>query len=363
MQKYTFGLICLLLTIFTLKINAQEQLQNDLLRACKGDKCGYINRKGKMIIKPQFVYAADFSEGLASISFDKKKWGFIDTTGKVIIPPQFENVNNFSDGLAAFEVDDKHGFIDRTGKIVIEPTLYYAANFSEGLAQIMVKQPTDKEARTCFINTKGEIVIPCNFDDTFTSFSQGYAFVGSGGLYGYINKTGKWVIEPQFARAESFSEGLAAVQINGKWGYINMSGKIVIEPQFETITPFSAGLAAVRFFFINTSGYKELSKYGYIDRTGQVVIPHQFQVARKFSEGLAVVSAGVEHKESAYIDRTGKRISGKHYTNASEFKNGIAYVEKANFLARLEAGEFGGLAIVRTYYIDKSEKVIWKGKD
>jgi hypothetical protein len=44
------------------------------------------------------------------------------------------------------------------------------------------------------------------------------------GKYGYIDKTGKIVIKPQFDFAESFSEGLAWVSISGKDGYINKTG-------------------------------------------------------------------------------------------------------------------------------------------
>jgi hypothetical protein len=44
---------------------------------------------------------------------------------------------------------------------------------------------------------------------------------------GYVDKKGKWVIEPQVAwRGTAFSEDLAAVQDvkTGKWGYIDTSG-------------------------------------------------------------------------------------------------------------------------------------------
>ncbi|EOA6136260.1 WG repeat-containing protein, partial [Campylobacter coli] len=33
----------------------------------------------------------------------------------------------------------------------------------------------------------------------------------------------------------NFSEGLAGVELNGKWGFIDKSGKIVIEPKFDDI--------------------------------------------------------------------------------------------------------------------------------
>jgi len=65
--------------------------------------------------------------------------------------------------------------------------------------------------------------------------------------WGYIDKTGKTVIEPQFDDARNFQEELARVKINKKWGYIDKTGKMVIEPQFDRAFGFSEGLANVGF--------------------------------------------------------------------------------------------------------------------
>jgi hypothetical protein len=39
---------------------------------------------------------------------------------------------------------------------------------------------------------------------------------------------------------------LAAVKIGKKWGYIDKTGKVVIHPEFDDARNFSAGLAEVR---------------------------------------------------------------------------------------------------------------------
>jgi len=51
----------------------------------------------------------------------------------------------------------------------------------------------------------------------------------------------------QFAKAEDFSEGFAAVKLGDKWGYIDKTGKIVINPQFNSpsVGAFRRGLAAI----------------------------------------------------------------------------------------------------------------------
>ncbi len=80
---------------------------------------------------------------------------------------------------------------------------------------------------------------------------------------GYIDKTGKVVIKPQFDgdSARDFYEDLAAVKIGGKWGYIDKTGKVVIKPQFDDAVYFQEGLAGVEIG----------GKLGYIDKTGKYV--------------------------------------------------------------------------------------------
>jgi hypothetical protein len=48
--------------------------------------------------------------------------------------------------------------------------------------------------------------------------------------WGYIDKTGKLAINPQFDDARPFSLGLAPVESGGAWGYIDRSGKLVWKP-------------------------------------------------------------------------------------------------------------------------------------
>ncbi len=91
------------------------------------------------------------------------------------------------------------------------------------------------------------------------SFSQGLAAVYQSGKWGYIDKSGAMIIEPQFESALCFSQELARVKKDGLWGFINQKGSVVIKPQFgedfidklatkdhaEAMSNFSEGLARV----------------------------------------------------------------------------------------------------------------------
>jgi WG containing repeat len=170
-----------------------------------------------------------------------------------------------------------------------------------------------------FVDKTGKFVIAPQFKNTnLDGFSQGLAAVeSSGDKWGYIDSTGKFVIEPQFEDARAFSEGTAVVLVGDKYGFVDKTGKFVIEPQFRYAHQFSEGLAAVRDF--------DTKKDGYIDGTGKFVIKPRFEDAQEFSEGLAAVTIKEEGKYG-FIDKTGKFVIKPQFTDYGYFSEGLAAV-------------------------------------
>lgn len=68
---------------------------SDVTAVKVGDKWGFIDTKGKMVIEAQYQDARPFSNELAAVMVNGK-WGFIDTDGKMVIEPQFEDVKDFN---------------------------------------------------------------------------------------------------------------------------------------------------------------------------------------------------------------------------------------------------------------------------
>ena len=118
--------------------------------------------------------------------------------------------------------------------------------------------------------------------------------------YGFIDKSGKVLIEPQFDHARDFSEGFAQVKKDGKYGFIDKSGKVVIEPQFDDAEPFSEGLGKV----------EKDGNWGFIDKSGKVVIAPQFNNVSYFSEGFAMVK------------KDGKVVNEPQFNDVSFFVEG-----------------------------------------
>ncbi|GMQ56947.1 hypothetical protein AN1V17_13410 [Vallitalea sediminicola] len=69
--------------------------------------------------------------------------------------------------------------------------------------------------------------------------------------YGYIDKSGNWIIEPKYYYADNFYEGVAGVGIRKdkdspiKYGYINKEGEYLISPEYDCVSNFDEGYAVV----------------------------------------------------------------------------------------------------------------------
>lgn len=244
-----------------------------------GKNRGYINNQGKYQIDPKYArnMAGQFSEGKAYTCL-VSICGYIDTNGKEVIERQYPGAGRFSEGLAPVKTDGKWGYINKTGTFSIPRTFDEAYQFRESLA------PVKKDNQWMYIDKNERPVIQGNFDKV-SYFSEGLAAVKQNNKWGYIDREGNMVIEAKFDeprdspkrfdcdatdiignKAEckyldnrhDFSEGLAAIYMNGKWGYIDRQGKIVIQPQFSQANNFSERLAYV------CQGENNDKKCGYI---------------------------------------------------------------------------------------------------
>lgn len=194
----------------------------DGLAAVKqGGQWGYIDKKGSFVINPQYDDAAPFINGLALIE-KKGKSGFIDKKGAAVINPQFDEAFPFSgDGLARVKMGDKWGFVDKTGKIAINPQ--FEGGYADAAGSLDSSKAIGRQART--------IAFQIVFNDFSTlTFSDGLAGVKQGQKFGFIDKKGGFVINPQFDAVLPFIDGLAPVISQNKMGYIDKTGKYVWQP-------------------------------------------------------------------------------------------------------------------------------------
>ncbi len=66
---------------------------SDLAPVAVGEKWGYVDRKGKLVINPQFDKALPFIDNKFAVVSTGDKFGFIDRDGKYSVNPQFSEFN------------------------------------------------------------------------------------------------------------------------------------------------------------------------------------------------------------------------------------------------------------------------------
>jgi hypothetical protein len=159
-----------------------------LAKVSKGNKSGFVNKKGVLIVPLTYDEVLTFQEGMAAVRINNK-WGYLDSTGAVVTEPQFEDAGSFYDSLAAVKKQGKYGYINHQMRLVIPCTFELARGFAEGLAPVA--------------NSKN--------------------------LWGYINKQGELILPYQYHFADLFNGGKARVMKDEKMMLIDRNGKEVKE--------------------------------------------------------------------------------------------------------------------------------------
>ncbi len=344
-------------------------------------KYGYIDQKGKTIIKPQFSNAGNFHEGLAAAQNSQTGlWGYIDPSGKYVIEPKYGGVSNFSEGLAfvQFHNSDERLCIDQTGNVVfILPNqelgdglfvfstvglLFFSDysninEFHDGIA-IIYEEVSESVFLPNYVDRQGNKLFPPGKLGylSVSAFSDGLALIFLDDEIAIIDKKGNKVAKVNdlsgFKVYNSptnfpFVEGVVpAFTVPMKEtgfdvrvaGYVDESGNFVIPPQFLNAYPFSEGLAPVQDV--------QTELWGYIDHSGNLVIPYQFASAQVrmtgFSGGLAPVWK--PDGQCGYIDKTGEMVLD---ICGESFHDGLAYASNGTITGYIDKqGNF--------VYIDQS---------
>jgi len=222
------------------------------------------------------------------------------------------------------------------------------------------------------------LLFSCSQDSTVLKIKPEILYpISVNDKWGFIDKTGKVVVEPRYDSIDEFNDGYVAVFQGSKMGFIDLTGNLVIEPQFEALVfGFDDGYAIVEkdnvIFLIDTTGeimhstiekpedfltdeensyfeekwgflenseihdigtfndglapyQDEDRKYGYIKKNGEIIVDPIYDKAASFSEGLAVVT---KDDKAGFIDTTGKIVIPLQFKDeVGEFKNGMAKIE------------------------------------
>lgn len=347
-------------------------------------------------IKPQYDDAKGFSEGLAAVKLGDK-WGYIDETGQVVIDFLYDDAHAFSEDKAIVEKHTvredylirNYYIITRDNYQLIESN--WVTVHVEGSALMEVANPAYYNGYVVLPGDSGSGAIL--FDENGEMFDDAY-FSPTEGLYPRYNFYLPPVPDGEefeiffgdlgYIDARPFNQGLAPVlyeESNGKhshyisllqkdgtlwsgpkiydyavqgfnfehrlfndfsvasimneddkWGAVNKEGKMVIPFRYESLSMFSDGLAT----------FSKNGKIGFIDIHENEVFAPQFDAASLFSDGLAAVQKG----DKAYIiNKRGEKIKGTENLHAGayfiETKRGLVTKDPSEFIVIEENGKLG----------------------
>lgn len=362
----------------------------DISDKITGGKWGYIDSTGYMIIRPVYLEAGSFSNGVAIVGgengkgmiskdtsltsliyndviraknsgdslfylkVNNRQFGLANEQGTYIKDCQFTFIDTIAEGLIRFQSESYYGFLDEQGNTVIEPIFRKAGNFSGGLALV---QETNKIG---YIDQNGGLVIPFQFKKA-GDFHYGRAWVRNQNGYSYIDEEGELITEENFTRCNDFKGNYAKVIRKGKMGMINCYGKMTIGFKYPKLDDFNKdGIA--RFIWkgkeglIDTTGsvivplkYKDIGyfnnglayfskghRFGFINKDKKVIIKPEYRMVKDFNQGLAAVKIG---RVWGFIDTLGQIVINPEYHYVHDFHKGLAIVESEKYGAINKSGK------------------------
>lgn len=185
----------------------------------KNGKWGYANLKGVIRINPAYDSATDFKNGHAIVTKKGKAYSINKKGDKKSLPFQpnetlvvFDNGTGYiknAKGNYAFYVRNLSTFVGEYSDI---------GKFSDGLIRVK-----DIIGGIHYLDEKGERVLSVKGYAEAGDFSEGKAWVKKNTKYGFIDKSGRLVVDTLFTYASDFNNELAYVAKGQRQGVIRMS--------------------------------------------------------------------------------------------------------------------------------------------
>ena len=193
-----------------------------------------------------------------------------------------------------------------------------------------------REKKTGLLGPNGWVVNPQSDLDYILPGNENLFAAHKDGKFGFVNKSGKLIIQNRFDTVSKFSEGLAAIKLNGNWGFVDENDRMVISSQFDEATDFFNGLSKVKqsgkFNLIDQQGNLLLEKgynhislsldnyylteengfLGLISPNGKEIIPPKFDELRREAPDRILVRIGDKY---GIMDENGNYVLPIYYKN------------------------------------------------
>lgn len=132
------------------------------------NKYGFVDsyKKG-LVIQYSYDHVSSFSCGLALVRIGEKK-GFINKLGKVIVPIIYDDAVNFTEGIAVVYKEKAGALINTSGEFLTPFEFGYIYPFKEGRAKAR-----DLEYNGFIIDKQGKKIFECRYYETEAFYKNG----------------------------------------------------------------------------------------------------------------------------------------------------------------------------------------------
>lgn len=259
----------------------------------KDQPISFIDKSGKTVFtfdkfENKVVMAiTDFSEGLAVFRTEDELCGYVDTKGRVVIKPQYKNAVGFSENIALVTDKDGKGFaIDRKGQKIFDfksSQMSFYQSFHNGM---LIFYTTENYEPGC-LNSKGEKAIsPSSKFNTIGLFEGEVASAKEGEYWGFINKKGDILIRAKYQNVGFYNSEFACVQDKDKVGIIDYNGETLCDFKYDEVLSFYNG----KYAYAKSHNY-----YVLIDKTGKEINKREYAIIEDYSQPTDFI-------ESDYLD-------------------------------------------------------------
>ena len=232
---------------------------------------------------PELKPLLNLDEALTPVQ-KKSKWGFCNGRGKVVIKPVFDFAEDFSpvtaaDGttmqVARIRVGGKWGYITRENVYLIVPDYDTISRFDNnamvvahsGPSKMLIGVRSIMSPRLQVPVLTGNI-LQVNISELREFNSLGYAWASRADKWGLLGANGQWVVPCEYSAWYEFPElDMYGVEKDNKAGLMTMDGKTVVPVAYDRIA-----ILANKMLLVEKDGLK-----GVLAQDGTQVLTPAFQ--------------------------------------------------------------------------------------
>ncbi|AVJ30240.1 hypothetical protein CLM73_25795 [Achromobacter spanius] len=188
---------------------------------------GFLDQDGRVAIQPRFEAVRDFRHGLAAVLW-QGKWGFVDKDGQMVVSPRYDALQDMAEiGLAVATLEGRPRLINHQGDLVGAPLedAIQTVHLSDGdPARATVRYRLEYRSGTGERRDGAMGITP------HRTFGKNGLFIASNanGMYGVMDKSWNWIVEPVHHELEVMNEGGSAIGRGPTgWVMVTTEGKLI----------------------------------------------------------------------------------------------------------------------------------------